>query len=54
MDVADLSVMQLYMKSTGQDLRSLKAELIGLGDGLGVVIRGRVYSVGIRCSIKEV
>lgn len=33
---------EIHMKSTGQDLRSLKAELVGLGDGLGVVIRGRV------------
>lgn len=31
------------MKSSGQDLRrSSKVELIGLGDGLGVMIRERV------------
>lgn len=45
----------MNMKIPGQDLRrSLKVELIGLGDGLGVVIGGRVCSIEIRFSIREV
>lgn len=54
-DVADISIMEPGRKSSRQDLRrSLKVELIGLGVGLGVVIRGRVCSVEFRFSIKEV
>lgn len=46
--------MEPGRKSSGQDLRRiLKVELIGLGVGLGVVIRGRVCSVEFRFSIKE-
>lgn len=46
---------EMNMKIPGQDLRrSLKVELIGLGDGLGVVIGGRVCSIEIRFSIREV
>ena len=51
MDVADISIMEPYMKSSGQDL---KTEMVGLGDGLGVRMRGNECSVEIRFSIKEV
>lgn len=47
--------MELGVRSTGQELRRiLKVKLRGLGDGLGVVIRGRVCSIEIGFSIKEV
>lgn len=42
------------MKSSRQDLRSLRVEFMGPGDGLGVVIWRRVCSIEIRFSIKEV
>lgn len=50
-----IRIMELDIRSSGQDLRRiLKVELIGLGDGLGVVIRGRACSIEIGFSIKEV
>lgn len=42
MVVADTSIKGLDMMSSGQDLiGSLEAELTRLGEGLGVVIRGK-------------
>ena len=32
----------------------LKTEIVRLGDGLGVGMRGRVFSIEIRFSVKEV
>lgn len=45
---------EMDMKITGQDLRRSLKELIGLGDGLGLVIRGRGCSIEIRFSIRDV